>query len=396
MVTALHASVGLCHADPRRRSDREVRRAGRRPAAAGAGGLPRRRGADSDAHRGRRSGRAGRRAAGKRRRRGAGNCRRRGARPAAGRARQRPELHVHRGRTRLDDVRALPLRPGVVEHPGQLHQRVDREPAGRVPANQRRQPGARPPGLGPGPPRVQIRPGRSRLPQAVLGHPPGRPRRAAPADRPRPSRGGGRHLQRTVDQPHRRRDDDSESGGGHRFSARHPGCRSRDGLAARRVRPRPAISRAGGRRRAELQRLGARTVSPVGADGGRRRSAPHAVRIRVRMDCAVGAWPADALHARALRRRLVDGRQCVVGRRRGRGLRTVHRAEEGRRHPQRAAAGGHRLHPAQPVDHRNPPGLGTPATPGRSSSAPCRGSSSPRCAPNSSSATRRRRRRPAT
>ena len=45
------------------------------------------------------------------------------------------------------------------------------------------------------------------------------------------------------------------------------------------------------------------SAPPVGADGGRRRPRAHAVRQRVRVDGTVRAWPADPLHARALRRR---------------------------------------------------------------------------------------------
>ena len=54
--------------------------------------------------------------------------------------------------------------------------------------------------------------------------------------------------------------------------------RPRHGVAARRVRPRPAVPRHGRRRRADVQLLGARAVPPVGAHGGRRRPRAHAVR----------------------------------------------------------------------------------------------------------------------
>ncbi|PQM46487.1 hypothetical protein C1Y40_03341 [Mycobacterium talmoniae] len=106
--------------------------------------------------------------------------------------------------------------------------------------------------------------------------------------------------------------------------------------------------------------MGARPVSPVGSDGRRRRSAAHAVSQRVRMDRAVRARAVDPLHAGALRRRLVDGWAVVAGRRRSRGLPVVLRAQTGGGDPQCAAAGRHRLHPAQPLGGADPPGLERP------------------------------------
>ncbi len=80
---------------------------------------------------------------------------------------------------------------------------------------------------GDGPPRtrVQVRARRSRLPQAVLGHPSRGPRRPAPVLRRWPCRGDGRHLQRAEHQPHQPRDDDPELRARHRVSARRAGCR---------------------------------------------------------------------------------------------------------------------------------------------------------------------------
>ena len=148
-----------------------------------------------------------------------------GRRSAAGRAgarRRRPRaVRVHRGRARLDHVHGqpLPLRPGLVEHPGRLYQRVDRGPAGAGPADERLRAGARASGNGAPRARVQVRAGRGGLPQAVLGHPPRGPRRPAPVHRRGPRRGDGRHLQRTEHQPHQPGDDDPKPGARHRFSA---------------------------------------------------------------------------------------------------------------------------------------------------------------------------------
>ena len=86
------------------------------------------------------------------------------------------------------------------------------------------------------------------------------------------------------------------------------GCRPGHRVAARRVRPRPAVPGHGRRRRADVELVGARTAPPVGPD-----ARPAAIRERmqfcqrVRVDRAVGPRPADPLHARALLGRLVDG-----------------------------------------------------------------------------------------
>ena len=73
------------------------------------------------------------------------------------------------------------------------------------------------------------------------------------------------------------------------------------------VRPRPAVPRDGGRRRADLQLVGARPAPPVGPDAEPGRPRAHAVLQRVRVDRPVGPRPAHPLHARALLGRLVDG-----------------------------------------------------------------------------------------
>ena len=157
--------------------------------------------------------------------RGARRRRAPGRRPATGRAGARRWRHdtirVHRRRARVDDVhdQPLPLRPGVVEHPRRLHQPLDRGPARKGQADQRFRAGPRASGDGPPRTRVQIRARRSRLPQAVLGHPPRGPRRPAPADRRGPGGDHGRHLQRAQHQPHQPGDDDPKPGARHRFSA---------------------------------------------------------------------------------------------------------------------------------------------------------------------------------
>ena len=236
-------------------------------------------------------------------------------------------VRVHRRRARLDDVhdQPLPLRPGVVEHPGRLHQRVDRGTARARPAEQRVRVGGRAPRDGPPRPGLQVRARRGRLPQAVLRHPPRGPGRPAPVHRRRSGGGDGRHLQRAQHQPHRSRDVDPQLRARHRFSARRPGRPPGHRVAARRVRPRPAVPRHGRRRGADVEFLGARPAPPVGSDGRRRRPAAHAVPQRVRVDRAVRAGVADALHAGALLGRLVDGLLGLAGRGRAGDLRTVRR-----------------------------------------------------------------------
>ena len=178
-------------------------------------------------------------------------------------------VRIHRGRARLDHAhdQPLPLRPGVVEHPGRLHQRVDRGPARPLQTEQRLRPGGRAPGDGPPRAGVQVRPRRGRLPQALLRRPPRGPRRPAAIPRRGPGGGDGRHLQRAEHQPHRAGDRDPELRARHRLSARRARGRASDGVAAGRVRPRPAVPGDGRRRRADLVVVGAWAAPPVGADG---------------------------------------------------------------------------------------------------------------------------------
>ena len=128
-------------------------------------------------------------------------------------------------------------------------------------------------------------------------------------------------------------------------------------MAARRVRPRSAVSRHGGRRRPDLQFVGARAAPPVGADAERRRPRAHAVRERVRVDRTVGPRAAHPLHARALFGRMVDGLLGLTGRGGRIHLRVVHQTQTSCVDPQRAFARGHRLHPAQQMGHADPPRL---------------------------------------
>ena len=164
-----------------------------------------------------------------------------------------PALPARRRGARLADVPglALPLRPGLVEHPGGLHRDLGRDDPvpGAVP-------GARPrarqvaPRDGPARSRLQVRPRRARLPQAVLGRLSrgSRLRPAAPGRRP--ARVRGRHLQRAQHEPDERGIDHPQRDLRHRLPARRPGRGAGHRLAARCVRARPAVPRDHGRRRA--------------------------------------------------------------------------------------------------------------------------------------------------
>ena len=303
--------------------DGAVRRARRCAAAVGAGELRRRHEADADPSGRRRShdARAFDSPTRRRHHRCAGGGRPAGDGRAAGsagaRRGQQHTVRLHGRRARLDDVhdQPLPLRPGVVEHAGGLHQPVDRGPARPVPADTRLRSGARASRDGPAGTGIQVRARRGGLPQAILGYPPRGPRGPAPADRRRPARGDGRRLQRAEHQPHQPRDHDSKLRARHGLSARRARCRPGHRVAAGRVRARPAVPRHGRRRGADLQFVGPWPVPPVGPDGRRRRPGAHAVLQRVRVDGSVGPRPADPLHARALLGRLVDGFGAVAGRR---------------------------------------------------------------------------------
>ena len=172
-------------------------------------------------------------------------------------------------RAGLDSVHdsPLPLRPGVVEHPGRLYRDLGQGrlgmgggvPIARLPSG-RRSPRCRPPRS-----RLRLRSGRARLPQALLGRPSRGSRLHQTAARRGTSGIGGRHLQRAQHQPHRLRDHDPQSGLRRRLPARRDGWRPCHGLAARRLRARPAVSWSGRLRRAHLELVGTRAVSCLGA-----------------------------------------------------------------------------------------------------------------------------------
>ena len=139
----------------------------------------------------------------------------------------------HRGRAGLDDVdgQPLPLRPGVVEHPGPVR-RGPAQPARRGRPDARRQgrlrAGRRAPGQGQEGRRLQVRAGRDRLPEAVFRRLPAGPGGPAAADGRRPGGDRRRQLQRAEHQPDRPR-------------SHHPQRRLRDRIPAGRVRRRPEI-----------------------------------------------------------------------------------------------------------------------------------------------------------
>ncbi len=180
--------------------------------------------------------------------------RRRDRRPRERRRRQRWRgrgiRNRRRRRTGLDDGHgvALPLRPGLVEHAGVVHDRLGLRRAGLVDATgvrgQRVRPRRGPPQAGRPRPGLPLRPGRARLPQALLRHVPGAASGAAAAARRGPGGARRRDLQRAEHQPHQQRDDDPELRLRHRLPARHSRRRPADRLAAGRVRPRPPVSRA--------------------------------------------------------------------------------------------------------------------------------------------------------
>ena len=286
-----------------------------------------------------------------------------------------PALPAHRRGARLADVPglALPLRPGLVEHPGGLHRDLGRDDPvpGAVPGAR---PGARQvaPRDGPARPRLQVRPRRARLPQAVLGRLSRGPRLRPAAPGRRPARVRRRHLQRAEHEPDERGIDHPQRDLRHRLPARRPGRRPGHGLAARRVRARPAVPRDHGRRRRDLELVGARAVPRMGSQLGPRpgpdalrragggRPPADAVPDGVRLDRAERAGPADELHGRPLFGRLVDGRRADARGGRGRGPSPVHRARHDGGHQERHAAGRHRLHAAQQVGQRDPARLEQP------------------------------------
>ena len=253
----------------------------------------------------------------------------------------------------MDDVDgvALPLRPGLVEHPGAVHRGAagaagrGRQPAGRA---DRVRAGPAAPGEGQAGSRLQVRAGRGRLPQAALRRVPARPRVPAVAAGRRPGRARRRHLQRAEHQPDRRGDDDQERGLRDGVPARGAGRGGRVGVDARRVRLRPRVPRADGGGGADLLVVGARPVPPVGSG----REHPDAVPGRVRVALPRRVRAADRLHGQSLRGRLDAAHRGRPGGRPGRGPHPVQLAGDGGGDAERDAAGGVRPRDPGPVGDR--------------------------------------------
>ena len=144
-------------------------------------------------------------------------------------------------------------------------------------------PGARQGAPRDGPPRsgLQVRARRARLPQAVLGRLPGGARLHPPAPGRRPARVRRRHVQRAEHEPHERRVDDPERDLRVGYQRDVLGGVAGDRVAARRVRPRPAVPGDHGRCRDLLELVGPRAVPRVGtALGPRARAACRSPRWR--------------------------------------------------------------------------------------------------------------------
>ena len=198
-----------------------------------------------------------------------------------------------------------------MEHTGVVHDRLGLRRTRLVDATgvrrQRVRPRRGPPQARRSRPGLPLRPGRARLPQALLRHLPGAASGVAAAARRGPGGARRRDLQRAEHQPHRQRDDDPELRLRHRLPARHPRRRPADRLAAGRLRPRPPVPRTRRQGRAHRERVGPRAPPPVGTappalgPGPHRRHHRHAVRERVRVDLAERRRRPDALHARPLR-----------------------------------------------------------------------------------------------
>ena len=226
----------------------------------------------------------------------------------------------HRGGARLDHVdgQPLPLRPGVVEHPGPVH-RGAAQPAGRgrqaAGRQERVRAGRRAPGQGQAGHRLQVRAGRDRLPQAVLRRLPAGPRGPAAADGRGPGGDRRRQLQRAEHQPDLRRGHHPQRRVRHRVPAGRVRRRPAQRVDARRVRPRPGLPGPDGGGRADLLGVGARAVPPVGPVRRRGRRPADAVQHRVRVDLPGRRRPAHRVHGAPLRRGLAAALAAGPGRR---------------------------------------------------------------------------------
>ena len=131
---------------------------------------------------------------------------------------------------------------------------------------------------GPARPRLQVRAGRDRLPQAALRRAPRGPRGPARLHQGGPDRARRRQLQRAEHEPDLRRVHYPQRRLRHRLPARRTRRRPAHLLDAGCVRLRSRLSRHHGRGRAHQLVLGARPVPPVGAEPVGRRQPADAVR----------------------------------------------------------------------------------------------------------------------
>ena len=322
-----------------------------------------------------------------------------------------PALPAHRRGARLADVPglALPLRPGLVEHPGGLHRDLGRDDPvpGAVPGAR---PGARQvaPRDGPARSRLQVRPRRARLPQAVLGRLSRGPRLRPPAPGRRPARVRRRHVQRAEHEPDERGIDDPQRDLRDRLPARRPGRRPGHRLAARRVRARPAVPRDHGRRRRVLELVGSRPVPRMGSQLGPRPRpdgrSPSWLRATIR-GCSsrwssTGSRPAGAPCSRASWPTTIRPAGGWTPRRRSRRPRprsiACSPSSPRWRRPRTSCC------PSAPTTRRPTSGsarssaTGTAATSGRSSRWPSRANTSTPCAPRRPPRVARSPRRRAT
>ena len=296
-----------------------------------------------------------------------------------------------------------------MEHAGRLHGVLGRRLDVPQPL-----PGARagpregsPRDVSPGP-GLQVRPGRARLPQAVLGRLPG----GSGLDPPTPGRWSarvhGRDVQRAEHEPDERGDDHPQRHLRRRLPARRARRVAGHGVAARRLRTRSAVPRDHGRRRPDLELMGARAIPRVGTQlaarlddaharlGGAERADRDAVPERVRVDLAIREVRVDLLHGQPLLGRLVDGR-CPDARAGGaRGLHAVPRARGRLGDAQRAPAGRNRLLAPEPLADGHPSRLAEPVRLAEVRAPPSLASSSTRSAPSARRPAAPSPRRPGT
>ena len=168
---------------------------------------------------------------------------------------------------------ALPLRPGLVEHAGGLHRDVGRRDSrtgsGRLPAA-----GLRPRQVAPRDWRGATPTTSSSSPRSTTSSPTGTPYpedRDVPARAARrgPARADGRHVQRAEHQPDRAPSRRSATRSTASATSATSSAATRNRLAARRVRSRPAVPGLMADAGLTSSLLGARAVPPVGPDAPR-------------------------------------------------------------------------------------------------------------------------------